>query len=271
MNVQMPNFITWDIETVANAAAKDYFARKVYKAPANWKDPQKIEQHITEARHEDQQKAALRWWTGQVVCISLRWIHTGRSVTYVGPREENVLRQALDTLSLEAERPFLIGKSADIFDTPFIRGRLLALDLGIPEFLRPYRPVDDLDQIFGFSSRADQRGKLTDYAFGLGISGKTGHGTDVQAWFDRAELGDEAMWGKIAGYCADDNDINFEMLRRWLKPYQPTNTRLAPGPTQASRPESSAPGLTEADIDSAFGSASTPAASLVPNQDPTEF
>lgn len=257
----IPNIITWDIETVANPRASLFFQNKRYKAPANWKDKDKIEAHILEQRHEDMQKAALRWWTGQIVCITMRPLrgHWNRKTVFGGD-EAALLRQVFDILSAEKDKPHLLGKNGDTFDRPYTIGRALALNLGIPDLFRPYRPIEDINHIFGFSARCDQVGKLDDYAFGLGIQGKTGHGTDVQGWFNQAELGDESAWKKIAHYCADDDDIVHEMLRRWLKPYLTAATSLgAPSaPTsEPTAPEHDPPELTEDDIP--FGSSSSPA------------
>jgi hypothetical protein len=99
----------------------------------------------------------------------------------------------------------------------------MANNIGIPEFLRPWRPIDDVNQIFGYGSRADQVGKLDDYAFGLGLSGKTGHGSQVQGMFNEAVLGKPEVWQEIADYCAMDVTITAEVLRRFLKPYTPSS------------------------------------------------
>lgn len=224
------NYIMWDLESVANDKAKDYYAKKTYKAPANWKDPVKIEEYVVTARHEDMQKAALTWWTGKIVCISIASLRGAwKPKTFVGFDEKELVTLMFEHLLLEKDRPVLIGKEADVFDTPFLRGRCLALNTGIPDFLRPYRPIEDINHIFGFSARCNQIGKLADYAFGLGIEGKHGHGTDVQTWFDQAELGDENGLKKIASYCGMDVEIVRVMMERWTKPYVSRDTR-AKGP-----------------------------------------
>ncbi len=237
------NFKVWDIETVANARARDFFAKKKYEAPKNYKDPQKIEEAITTARHEDAQKAALYWWTGQIVCISAQSLQEPHNpITLAGPDEKELIARFFDHMAQEENRPVLIGKHADHFDKPYLVGRAMAHDLGIPDFLRPYRPIDDIDHIFGFGARATQVGKLNDYAFGLGLESKSGHGTDVQGWFNLAELGDATMWQKIGGYCHDDVSITREVLRRYLKSYQP---RVAPAKARAATPEATEPSASE--------------------------
>lgn len=220
--VVMLNYVSWDIETVAHSKSKAHFDSKKYEAPKNWKDPEKIADYVQAARHEDVQKAALHWWTGQVVCVTVRPLN-GKypTKTFVGADEKQLLTALFDFLA-DAGRtaqPCIIGKSSDVFDKPFIIGRALAHDMGILQCLRGWKPINDVDEIFGFGSRAGQRGSLNDYAHGLGLSGKTGHGSDVQGWWDSYILGDASSLTKIASYCADDTDIVHELLKRWLKPY----------------------------------------------------
>lgn len=253
------NLILWDIETAANQRAKDYFSRKVYKAPSNWKDKAKIEDYVSTARHEEQSKAGLRWWTGRIVCASLRWLGDKKErKTFVGPDEAELIRCVFDLLEAESQTPVLIGKNGDTFDRPFLIGRALALDLGIPHCLRPWRPIDDVNQMFGHSARCDQIGKLDEYAFGLGVKMKSGHGSDIQAWTNLAELGDEVYWDKIAGYCKGDVDIIHEMLRRWEKPY-------------VSRLVSTLPENEAFNLDNIFGPAK-PTEDVIPTpEEPLEF
>jgi len=215
-----PNYIVIDIETVPSPRAMAYYATKRYDPPKNYKDPAKIEAYVQEARDEDAMKAALKWWTGQIVCIGLK-SHKGNWLpqTWAGPNERELLCNLFDLLDREP-LPRLIGKSADTFDKPYIIGRALSLNLGLPRALRPYRELEDVDHIFGLSARHDQKGRLADYAFGIGAPMKKGHGTDVAVWFHEAQAGDEKAWEKITNYCAGDVDITHLMLKRFLTPYR---------------------------------------------------
>lgn len=204
------SYIFYDIETVKNERADSYFATKQYEPAANLKDPAKIEASIAEKRAKDLEKAPLHWWTGKVVCIGA--IHGDECLTFSGEDEAVNLAKFFDW-ALDIDCP-LIGKSGDYFDMPFIVGRCLANDMGIPGFLRPGRSIQDVDQIFSFSSHCDQRSNLANYAFGLGIQGKTGHGSDVAAMYEAKE------WEKLETYCIRDVEIVAEMMKRWLKPYR---------------------------------------------------
>lgn len=252
-----PNIIIYDIETVPSPEAKDYFAKKRYEAPKNWKDPAKIEAYVMEARHEDMQKAALRWWTGQIVCISVKSLTANwKPKTFIGPDEKAILKGFFTLLEDEKTQVSLIGKNGDTFDRPFILGRALRHSTGVPQSLRPWRPVEDINHIFGFSARCDQIGKLEDYAFGLGIKGKGGHGSDIATWHSQAELGDPKGWEKIATYCAQDVDITAEIMKRWLLPFQTTSKKPKKAPLKAADP------IKEEDIP--FGSKKAPEPDLAP-------
>lgn len=213
-------YVAFDIETVAGDNTNAYYRNKDYKAPSNYKDEAKIEAYVTERRLEDQRQAALYWWTGKVVCISLRPIAQPslKPLTVVGDDELKVLTTVFDFLAKDAGFT-LIGKSSEFFDVPYLIGRAMAHDIGIVDCLRPFRQVNDVDQIFGFSQAAGQRSNLSDYAFGLRIDGKLGKGTDVGTWYTEAILGNQDAWTKIRTYCEGDVEIVHEMLRRWNKVY----------------------------------------------------
>ncbi len=218
-------YLAWDIETVKNERAKDYYLQKTYAAPSNYKDAEKIEQAINKARQKDIDKAALSWWTGQIVCISAIDIKEGKEHTFSGPNEREVLTEffkLLNTYSYtdpngvqyaDTNSVTLIGKSSDSFDKPFTVGRALYQNIGLPQALRSRRPISDVDHMFSFSSACQQRGKLSDYAFGLNIDGKLSDGGKVQDMYDADE------WDAINKYCLQDSAIVAEMVRRYTKEF----------------------------------------------------
>lgn len=221
--------VSLDIETAPHERAAAYYAGKRYDAPANYKDPAKIEAAILERRQADMDGAALHWWTGRVLCISAAPVEPEGSIThetFAGADERKVLCALFDWLcELDADRRVILtGKSSELFDLPYLRGRALALDTGIPDALRVYRPITDVDLIFSHSQQCAQRGKLSDYAFGLALEGKLGKGSDVSDMWIRIQMADndaarEAAWQELTDYCVRDNDIAATMLQRYLKPY----------------------------------------------------
>lgn len=230
------NYAVIDLETTANDQAPLYYKDKVYKAPANYKDPAKIEAYQLERRHEDQERAALTWWTGKIICATIRSL-SGRftTKTWVGDNELAILVPLLDLIAEQGEQIQIIGMCADTFDRPFLIGRCMAHDLGVPPGLKTYRPIGDVNDIFGFSHAAGQRGSLSDYAFGLQIAGKTGRGSDIAGWYNEALLGNAQRWQDIAKYNVQDVDIVAEMLTRYHKAYVPTSS--LPRTTAQPNPE----------------------------------
>lgn len=224
----MKPYVVIDIETVENSRAKELYSKKTYEPAANLRDPVKIQQSILEKRQKDMDKCALHWWTGKVICICANVLGTGiaeKPRTFIGDNEKELLCQFLDWADglYKRHNGFqLIAKSGEYFDKPFLIGRLLALDLGLPYYLRPDRGITDIDHIFSWSSQCDQRTSLEHYAFGLGIGGKTGHGSDVAGLYNLTVLGDGDAWAKIGAYCANDTDIATVILQRYLKAYEPT-------------------------------------------------
>lgn len=203
----MHDYVVIDIETVKNDRADTFFASKKYEAPSNYKDPIKIEAAIAEKRAADANRAALYWWTGRVICICA--IHGEERRTFCGDNEKAVLTGFFDWFPDGAQ---VIAKSGDYFDIPYLVGRALTHDLGIPNFLRPSRPIADVNHIFGF--KTDQASKLEHYAFGLDLPGKLADGADV------AVMHAEGRWSDIEEYCKHDTWLASEMLTRWLKPYK---------------------------------------------------
>ena len=216
----------FDLETVENAQAQHYFTQvKKYFPRSNLKDPAKIEQDILEKRQKDLEQAALHWWSGRIICCCINFLGGDiKPKTFFGDNERALLQQIFDCLlgvALAEGEVNIIGKNGDTFDKPFLIGRAMAHDLGIPHFLRPYRPVGDIDQIFGFSSMGGQRSSLDNYAMGLQIPMKSGHGSKVKEMYLEVQMGDKNAWEKIYRYCAQDVDITTEILKRWLKDYEP--------------------------------------------------
>lgn len=223
-------YVVIDIETVENERAKELFAKKTYLPASNLRDPAKIEQSILERRQKDMDQAALHWWTGKIICICANVLVPGhksadedyKPLTLIGDDEKELLCQFFDKLERLQERLggiVVIGKSGDYFDLPFIVGRALAHDLGVPQALRTRDTVRDIDHIFSFSSQCDQRSSLDNYAFGLGLKGKTGHGSQIAGLYAQIQMGETDKWQVIGDYCANDTDIATTMLKRWIKPY----------------------------------------------------
>ncbi len=227
-------FYVFDIETAANDRCHDYYKNKTYEAPSNYKDPVKIEQAITEKRQADMERAALSWWTGRVTCVCSTPLNGPKSLIgkqFSGMDERQTLINLFDDISVAASQASsltLIGKRSDDFDRPFLIGRAMVYDLGIPDCLRPWGKLTDIEKIFGFSASSSQRGRLADYAWGLNILGKSGTGQGALAlWLD-IQMGVPGAWEALVSYCQRDVAITHEILRRYLKPYIARNLPKEP-------------------------------------------
>ncbi len=221
-------YLVFDIETAANARAPDYYKSKTYEAPSNYKDPAKIEAAILEKRQADMERAALSWWTGRVLCVSATPVNGPAaliSATFSGVDEREVLLDFFDYLAATQARGggrvIPIGKASDIFDIPFLIGRAMAHDLGVPDCLRGWRKLTDVDLIFGPSSGLNQRGRLSDYAWGLQSGAKLAHGSGVAAMWLDIQMGLPGAWDVLTAYCEQDVAITADILRKYLKPYLP--------------------------------------------------
>jgi hypothetical protein len=215
--------IVYDIETAASSAADEYWAKKRIKTPARWKDEEKIKAHAEEKRLELRDKSGLYPWTALVTTICA--MDTDGMHKFYGNDEKKILSDFGDYLSaLERRysRVSLIGKNSKTFDQPFLVGRYLAHNLGVPDCLRPTNEPRDIDECFGYSSQSI-RGSLGDYAYMLGIKGKTSHGSNAQQMYDATAF-DESKWDDLVNYCAQDVMITHEFLERYMKQFEPTKS-----------------------------------------------
>ncbi len=210
-----------DIETVANSRAQEYYDKKYYSPPANYKDTEKIKKFLADKRHSDRKKAGLSWWTGKVICVCLINIEKLTTHHFSGGEETVVLRELFNFL--DDSYATLIGKSSEDFDIPFLIGRGMVNNLPIPDTLKPWNHerIRDVDHIFSRSAVCQQRSTLNDYAWGLGIAQKISEGSQVQAMYDETlisnALSSEAKWSEIRAYCMRDTQIVAEMIKRFTK------------------------------------------------------
>lgn len=176
---------TWaiDIETRGSNSPKveEYFLNAKVKVPSNYKDQVKIDAYIEANRDKERRKAALHWATGSVFSVALTNVQTEQSYVLCSTDEKEVLQFLTNKLS-EQQVASLVGKNSETFDFPFLVGRFMANDMSIHTIFKAGRyekKLNDIDNIFGYSSASQQRGKLNMYAMGLGLDGKNGDGSAV--------------------------------------------------------------------------------------------
>jgi predicted PolB exonuclease-like 3'-5' exonuclease len=205
-----------DIETVKNSNAEKYIEQfNRYEAPSNYKDKEKIEQYILNAKAKDLEQAGLHWWTGKIICIGCYDMLSNTEWFFYGDDEQKILVDFFTLLETNSYTN-IIGKSSSDFDIPFIIGRTLRHNIGLPTILRRTN-LDDVNKMFSFSKTSSQISSLANYAWGLEIEGKLGHGSQVQTMYNLAMLGDNKQWQDIANYCKRDVMIVVEMVNRYYK------------------------------------------------------
>jgi len=227
-----PEFLwSLDIETAGNDKASEFISKyEDVSAPANYRDPEKIAQAVEEKRQSLLDKAALRWLTGKVV--SYAFVSVGdvafkrkvRVLSKCGFDEATLLRSMME--DIEANNMALVGtKSGDGFDVPFIKGRCLATNTPMHELFASNYSFLDIDKMLCYSSHSNQTGRLDQYAFVLGLQGKTGHGGDVPKQYLKAiahkmagenDKVKEIMLG-IKSYNERDAMLTAEILARFVQ------------------------------------------------------
>jgi hypothetical protein len=204
-----------DIETATQGRASNIFTDgDYYKAPSNFKDPEKIEANINQQKEKARDKHALYWWTGKVISLSIIDVFGDEEdKVFYGHNEATILKQAFDVF--DRPRVYLIGKSSNNFDFPFMIGRYLANKQRVPAVLRKRYSMFDTDNFFGFSAASGQRSKLDTYAYAIGMDSKPMHGSQVGELYNSiiaAEMAKDLkeanrLWKKLADYNLFDSEV----------------------------------------------------------------
>lgn len=189
----MSAFCYYDIETYEADTAADIIGTKEFTAPANYKDPAKIESYINEQKAKAMLRAALHWTTGKVVAICA--IRGDGIFKMAGDNEKEILTDFDIFLSGDPDTT-LVGKSNHKFDDGYLIGRYLVNNIDLPRAL--CRDTKDINRIFGWGNNHPQQAKLNSYAIALGIGTKSADGSDVAGMVERNE------WDEIADYCLQD-------------------------------------------------------------------
>lgn len=155
----------FDIETQANPEACALMPEPIIEAPANYKDPEKIAQYITEKteaiRIAALEKAALDPDYGKVISIGMSWnldslynpvvhmVGAPNLLTNGIWTEETIIRFFWDTL--RTCDGYCVGYNILGFDLPYLLRRSMALGIKVPLMpnLAKFRtePVTDLMMI----------------------------------------------------------------------------------------------------------------------------
>jgi hypothetical protein len=209
-----------DIETVSQGAVADAYTESMTIKTGNTKDEEKLKAKIEEGRAKARASHGLSWITGKIFCVSVTNIMDNTTVSFIGFDESVILKDLAHYLNVTlSEMSRLYGKSSKDFDYPFLTGRYIANGIDLPRILRKPTHCQDIDDLLSYSKQSGQRGKLSDYAHGMGVTGKSMHGSMIQDEYNRAILADKESQQKIladvVAYCTQDTAIVAEFVRRY--------------------------------------------------------
>lgn len=197
-----------DIETVASPQAAQFL--DPVKAPANYKDPAKIESYCREEFDKRVATAALEADLCEVVAIGL-WQH---EQVHVLTRADHDEAQLLIWLWLGVGTRAIVGFNSLSFDLPVLirRSQLLGVpypDLNLDRYRTPH--VDLLE-------RLTFHGKLTYRSLGFYLRRFGLPHDDTTKGADVAALVAAEEWAALAAHCRSDVEGTAALARRlgWL-------------------------------------------------------
>lgn len=221
------------------------------RAPANYKDAEKIDAYVSQAReglrqgHKEAVQAAINKTSfdgglGQIVCIG--WAVNDEPAQVVGVEDlssasevgllETWFRYLGKLHSTSGTRPVLIGHNSNAFDIPFVWKRAMVLGVRPPVwFPRDPKPwgestFDTMTQWAGTKDRIsmDRLCKI------LGIEGKGDGPTGADVW-PMVQAGELK---EVAAYCMDDVDRTRHIYKRMTFANVGNVTRLFGAPFAAA-------------------------------------
>lgn len=201
-------YVAVDIETCRNDEAEGYFLSGLVKPDRRLKDKEKIKESLD----KQYSQCGLSWWLGKVCGISASTIDHSSTFNGFTTDEKTLLTEFAEYLyAIDQQEIYLVGKNSKSFDFPFLVGRYMRHDLGVPKWLMKKYPINDVDEIFAHYSRNEQTTSLANYAWGLNIPGKMDgmDGSMVQGLYDAGDF------EKIQKYCVKDREIVAEILKRY--------------------------------------------------------
>jgi len=210
-----------DIETVGlGKQARDFVMENTTILYGNIKDPEKREAKKNATIEKLSSQLGLRWFTGKVISIAINDVITNETQCFYGDNESELLNH-FNTLLNGCDHVKLYGKNISTFDVPFIIGRMMANKIIPSKHLKDRFKVEDVDTYFGFSSQSNQRGKLSEYCFGLGVDGKGDmDGSQVQPLYDMMIMSNDPeqeslFWNKIKEYNINDTILVSNIVKAY--------------------------------------------------------
>jgi predicted PolB exonuclease-like 3'-5' exonuclease len=206
-------YCLFDIETGPLPPEKIEHLCPEFKAPANYKDPEKIAASIEEQKNAWMERGALSALTGQVLAIGIRSNGETRILHEGG--EYQVLKDFWRLVE-DCSNQFvtMVGYNINRFDIPFLIRRSWALHVSVPKHLlfggRGYMTALflDLAQEWQCGDRQEWL-KLDTLCKFLGLEGKNGSGKDFAKLWETDRL-------KAIEYLQNDMIITARVMERLL-------------------------------------------------------
>ena len=208
--------IVIDIETIPTQSAvmQAYVANNV-KAPANYKDADKIAAYIAEAKDEALEKASFKGETNHIVCIGFAIDDGPVGALQLEKIEDEaeLIKAFYGILIGELGNSYghiFVGHNISGFDFRVLKQRSMLLGCRPPSFIpfdgKPWdkNPYDTMVQWAG----AKEGVKLETLAQAFGMAGKTTDGSQVYKMWQRGEF------AKIQEYCMADVELTRAIYRK---------------------------------------------------------
>lgn len=187
------------------------------EAPANYKDPAKIESYATEKLAAMKANAALDPKVGKVACVGLMPLDAshGEPTVLVGEDEYTVLRKFVLVLQAISPRGALLGGYfLRDFDLPFLTYRCAVHEIELPEWWpsrRDWTRIVDPCDLFP----RDQNGSLQAHLRAMDLPRKTMSGKESLA----------LPLPELAEYCANDVKVEAALIQRLRAHFPMLNPR----------------------------------------------
>ncbi len=200
--------ITLDIETVPDQREDAYRqAWNRIKAPANWKDPEKIKNYIEEKAQEAYRDTALNGLYGQICAIGYKIEDEPAECIYDGA-EADILHVFDRVMQGLRSKPYFVGHKLRDFDLKFMRQRYWINGLRW-WFGDPRHPHECFDTLWAWSGY-ERKGKLSEIAKAMGIEYPDADGSQVWDWY---QAGD---WDSIRTYNIAQVEATYQIYRRMM-------------------------------------------------------
>jgi hypothetical protein len=152
-----------------------------FRAPANYKDPAKIEAYLAEAKRDWMGNLALSAVTGQILAVGL--IEQNGDMRVMTADESEMIRDVWTLWGATPQKEF-VGFNILGFDIPFLCQRSWILGIPVPRDVLEFRSRRIIDLMLVWSVNQREKVSLDTVCQVLKIGKKTGHGKDFAALFE---------------------------------------------------------------------------------------